>query len=243
MAERLQKVLASAGIASRRKAEKMIRAGRVQVNGRVVQQMGLRVDGQRDDIRVDGHPISRQKHPVYLLVNKPRGVVSTVHDERGRPTVVDLVGSDERLYPVGRLDMDSEGLMLLTNDGDLAHVLTHPRFAHEKEYRVLVRGQPTRIEMRELRQGVSLDDGLARPDRATLLKQDAQGTWLSIVIHEGRKRQIRRMLAAIGHPVVRLVRARMGPLELGQLGPGESRPLTEVEIMALTDLMEAGRCR
>jgi 23S rRNA pseudouridine2605 synthase len=231
MAERLQKALARAGIASRRKAEELIRAGRVQVNGVTVSEMGQPVSAQ-DHILVDGKPLQAPPALVYVLLHKPRGVLSTAQDERGRQTVLDLVPHRERLYPVGRLDQESEGLILLTNDGELTQRLTHPRYEHEKEYRVLVRGAPTPATLRRLREGLLLEDGLIRADEATLLP-GREGSWLRIVLHEGRKHLVRRMCEAVGHPVLRLIRVRLGPLELGALAPGKYRPLTTDEIEKL----------
>jgi 23S rRNA pseudouridine2605 synthase len=237
--ERLQKVLAQAGVASRRACEELIRQGRVQVNGQVVTEMGTKVDPHRDAIRVDGKPISDPAEKVYLILNKPPGYISTVHDPWGRPTVLDLIPYEERLYPVGRLDAESEGLLLLTNDGRLTHRLTHPRYEHEKEYLTLVRGRPRDAVLSRLRRGVDLEEGRTAPaevnrvSRKEGLETPPDTTWLRIVIHEGRKRQIRRMCAAVGHPVQRLVRVRMGPIELGDLAVGEYRPLSAKEVRRL----------
>lgn len=231
--ERLQKVMAHAGVASRRKSEAIIRQGRVRVNGQVVTEMGVKVDPEQDEITVDGKPLSGQERLTYLMLNKPPGVLSTAQDEFGRPTVLDLVDVPQRVYPVGRLDLDSEGLILLTNDGELTHILTHPSYEHEKEYQVLVRGQPSPDDLRALRQGVELTDGPAAVDKVERGSDDGQATWLRIVIHEGRKRQIRRMCQAIGYPVLRLIRTRIGPLELGDLANGRYRDLTEDEIKQL----------
>ena len=234
--ERLQKIMAQAGVGSRRACEQLIRQGRVQVNGRVVRQLGTRADPQRDEILVDGQSLAAADAQVYLILHKPPGYLSTTHDPHGRPTVLDLLSVPQRVYPVGRLDMDSEGLLLLTNDGPLTQRLTHPRYQHEREYRVLVRGQPGRQALRALRQGVELEDGQTSPAEVRLIQgQPAPGgtTWLRIVLREGRKRQIRRMCAAVGHPVQRLIRVRMGPLYLGDLKPGASRPLTRQEIKSL----------
>jgi len=230
--ERLQKVLAHAGVASRRRAEEMIVEGRVQVNGEVVKQLGTKVNPHRDVIVVDGRPLGRPERPVYVLLNKPRGVLSAAHDVRGRKTVVDLVPARSRLYPVGRLDLDSEGLMLLTNDGALALRLAHPRYEHEKEYRVLVAGVPDEAALARLRGGVGLEGGWTRPARVEVEKSNGD-TWLRMVLREGRKRQIRRMVEKVGYQVLRLIRVRMGPLRLGDLPPGAYRPLTREELAAI----------
>jgi len=227
--ERLHKVLARAGVASRRTCEELIAAGRVKVNGQTVSAPGSQIDPEHDRIEVDGRLIALPHEYTYLLLHKPAGYVSTVRDPRGRPTVLDLVHTRERLYPVGRLDMDSEGLLLLTNDGDLMQRLTHPSYEHEKEYHVWVYGQPTTHTLERLREGIELEDGFTRPAQVDVLRREAGGTWLRFVIHEGRKRQLRRMCKAVGHPVRRLVRVRIGLLTLGNLPPGQYRHLTTQE--------------
>ena len=234
--ERLQKVLAHAGVASRRRAEALIETGRVRVNGRLVTKLGTRVDPERDLIIVDGRPIPHPASHTCIVLNKPRGVLSTTSDPYGRVTVLDLVQTEVRVCPVGRLDKDSEGLILLTDDGDLAYRLTHPRYEQEKEYRVLVEGSPDEGSLQQLREGVELDEGRTWPAAVEMEqggKAEREGTWLRIVIHEGRKRQVRRMCQAVGHRVRRLIRVRMGPLELGQLQPGQWRFLTRSEVRAL----------
>lgn len=223
--QRVQKALANAGVASRRVCEDMIEDGRILVNG-VVATLGDKVDPAVDELRVDGAVVSIDNTRRTVLVNKPVGVISTAEDTHGRPTLVDLVGADERLYPVGRLDADSEGLILLTNDGGLTHRLTHPSFGVEKEYLVSVEGQLRPGELRTLRQGVELDDGLTAP---ATVSQPSAGL-LKIVIHEGRNRQIRRMCEAVGHPVTRLVRTRIGPLIDTRLQPGQWRDLERAEV-------------
>lgn len=225
---RLQKVLAAVGFGSRRTAEDLIAAGRVVVNGAVA-ILGARVDIEHDRIEVDGVPISVRTGLVYYLLNKPRGVVTTASDPQGRRTVIDLVPVEPRVFPVGRLDADTEGLLLLTNDGDLTHRLTHPSFGVEKEYLVHVEGEPAPAAIRALRDGVDLDDGRTAPARVA----QVEPSLLRIVIHEGRNRQVRRMCAAVGHPVRRLVRTRIGSLGDRQLKPGEWRPLTIAEVRAL----------
>ncbi|MBC7264644.1 MAG: rRNA pseudouridine synthase [Chloroflexi bacterium] len=237
MRKRLQVVLAEAGVASRRRSEALIRAGRVRVDGHVVTEMGVRVDPAIHRIEVDGQPLPPPQKKVYLLVHKPRGYISTCFDPQGRPTVLDLVPSDlGRLYPVGRLDFESEGLLILTNDGEFALRLAHPRYHQEKEYRVLIAGHPNEETLRRLRQGVTLDDGLAMPTKVENIGREREGTWLSITLHEGRKRQVRRMCEAVGCAVRRLIRVRMGPLELGDLAPGQYRRLNAAEITTLIEI-------
>jgi len=235
-AERLQKVMAHAGIASRRKSEDLIRAGRVMVNGRVVTELGTRVDPVRDDIRVDGRRIRMTPEHVYIVINKPQGVISSMVDRRGRPALGDLVSVPERLYPVGRLDLDSEGLILLTDDGELANFLTHPRYEHEKEYRVLVNGRVSAETLEAWQQGVELEGRPTAPARVEILGQRADDTVLRIVMHEGRKRQIRRVAELLGHPVRQLERVRLGPLHLGALEAGQWRYLTPKEVDSLQAL-------
>lgn len=226
--ERLQKVLARRGIGSRRACEELIAAGRVTVNGAVA-VLGQRVDPARDRIAVDGVPVAVAPGLVYWLLNKPRGVVTTASDPQGRPTVVDLVPREPRVFPVGRLDADTEGLLLLTNDGDLAHRLTHPRYGVPKTYLAEVAGVPSDGDLARLRRGVVLDDGPTAPARVARLAPRL----LRITIHEGRNRQVRRMCEAIGHPVLRLVRTHIGPVSDPRLPPGAWRPLTPAELRAL----------
>jgi 23S rRNA pseudouridine2605 synthase len=227
---RLQKILAAAGVASRRRAEDLLREGRVTVNGRV-SSLGESADPERDVILVDGRPV----HPEaleYWLVHKPAGVLTTVHDPFGRRHVVDLLPERRvRLFPVGRLDLDTEGLVLLTNDGALAHRLLHPSHQVEREYQVTVEGRASARELSPLAQGMSLDDGPTAPARVGRPRYEAASdrTRFTLVLIEGRKRQIRRALEKLGHPVVRLVRVRMGPLRLGRLAAGAARRLTPAE--------------
>jgi 23S rRNA pseudouridine2605 synthase len=234
--ERLQKVLARTGFGSRRKCEELIDDGRVTVNG-VVAILGQRVDTDHDRVEVDGIPVGVRQGLVYYLLNKPRGVVTTASDPQGRPTVIDLLPLEPRVFPVGRLDADTEGLLLLTNDGDLTHRLTHPSFGVEKEYLVEVEGTPSPGALRRLREGVELEDGLTAPAQASLVPPHT----LRITIHEGRNRQVRRMCKAVGHPVVRLVRTRIGPLAERRLAPGEWRPLTLAEVRGLESAVTTER--
>jgi 23S rRNA pseudouridine2605 synthase len=227
--ERLQKVLARLGVGSRRACEELIADGRVTVNGHVA-ELGERVDVDHDLVEVDGAPVGIRPDLVYLLLNKPAGVVTTADDPQGRPTVIGLVPTEPRVFPVGRLDLDTEGLLLLTNDGELAHRLTHPSFGVEKEYLAQVEGRPSRATLRRLRDGVELEDGPTAPARVSATEPDV----LRIVIHEGRNRQVRRMCEAVGHPVRRLVRVRIGPLADRRLAPGTWRPLTGDEVRALS---------
>ncbi|MCX6510322.1 MAG: pseudouridine synthase [Actinobacteria bacterium] len=226
--ERLQKVLARIGIGSRRVCEDLIADGAITVNGEVA-VLGRRVDVDNDEIAINGVIIGIRPGIVHLLLNKPTGVITTADDPHGRPTVLELVPDEPRVFPVGRLDMDTEGLLLLTNDGDLAHRLTHPSFGVEKEYIAHVEGEPTRGELRILREGVELEDGLTAPAKAALVGPGI----LRLTIHEGRNRQIRRMCEAVGHPVIRLIRTRIGPLADRKLKPGEWRPLTGPELRSL----------
>lgn len=226
--QKLQKVIAEAGIASRRAAERLIEAGRVSVNGEPA-TIGRRVDPDTDTVQIDGTPVPTKPGLVHYLLNKPRGVVSTADDPQGRPTVVSLVPPEPRVYPVGRLDADSEGLIILTNDGEMTHQLTHPSFGVDKEYLVQVKGRPAPGAVRRLREGVILDDGPTAPAKVALVAP----TTLRIVIHEGRNRQIRRMCEAVGHPVARLVRTRIGPVADNRLSPSEWRDLSVDEVRAI----------
>jgi len=226
--ERLQKVLARAGLGSRRVCEELIEDGRVRINGDEA-VLGARMDVDSDVVEVDGVPLGVRPGLVYYLLNKPTGVVTTAEDTHGRPTVIELVPSEPRVHPVGRLDMDTEGLLLLTNDGTLTHRLTHPSFGVEKEYVAQVSGTPGRGALRRLREGVALDDGPTAPARAS---SPAPGM-VKLVLHEGRNRQVRRMCDAVGHPVTRLVRTRIGSLRDTELSPGEWRELTTDEVRAL----------
>ena len=226
--ERLQKVLAQRGYGSRRICEELIAAGRVTVNG-VVAILGRRIDPENDQVEVDGNHVGVRPGLVHYLLNKPIGVVTTASDPQGRQTVVELVPTEPRVYPVGRLDRDTEGLLLLTNDGELTNRLTHPRYGVEKEYLAEVTGIVSAASLRRLREGIELDDGMTAPARAS---QPTPGV-LRLTIHEGRNRQVRRMCEAIGHPVRRLVRVRIGPISDRNLPPGAWRALRPDELKAL----------
>ncbi|HBW18118.1 MAG TPA: MFS transporter [Actinobacteria bacterium] len=228
---RLQKVLAAAGVASRRRCEELIGEGRVEVDGEIVRRFGARVDPQRQVIRVDGKRIPASEDLVYLALNKPPGVLTTMSDSRGRPTIADLVGDrTERLFHVGRLDYDTEGLMLLTNDGELAHRLAHPRYGVLKTYLADVAGPLPRDLARQLITGVQLDDGVASADGFRVVERAGSRALVEVTLHEGRKHIVRRMLAAAGTPVSRLVRTQVGPVTLGSLRPGATRRLTTKEV-------------
>lgn len=235
---RLQKFLSRAGVASRRAAETMIRAGRVRVNGQVVTEMGVKVDADRDEVYVDGHPVRRAR-PVWIALNKPRGHVSTRSDPQGRPTLYDLVPeSYHGLFHVGRLDIDSEGLILLTNQGDVAHRMLHPRYGVERVYDVVVPGDFDAAEVTRLLEGVELEDGPARARRVERRSAPRPGlTRLRVTMVEGRKRIVRRLFGELGYPVLRLVRRRFGPIALGTLPQGRWRRLSRKEV----DEIEKGR--
>lgn len=248
--ERLQKVLARAGIASRRKSELLIQEGRVLVNGKVVRELGTQVDLTRDRVTVDGESV-RLESKSYVILHKPRGFLSDRDANRGKPMAFDLVPSSERLYAAGRLDANSEGLLLLTNDGNLAHRLTHPRYGHEKEYVALVEGTPTEQDLARLKAGIWYEGERLRADSAQVIRHfgpaekqmhlepaPANECWLRIVLHEGKKREIRHLCGAIGHPVKRLIRIRIGPIGLGGLTVGKWRTLNEQEVRQLLEYHE-----
>ncbi len=233
MEDRVQKILAQAGYGSRRACEQIIAAGRVTVNGKLI-QLGDKADSDKDEIRIDGQLVKPAEKMVYIALHKPRGIVSTTEDEEGRKTVLDLVPNDVRLFMVGRLDLESEGLVLLTNDGQLANRLMHPRYEHEKEYRVLLARHPDNEQLSLWRKGVILEDGYkTAPAKVYLERYQGKGAWIKIVMHEGRKRQIREVATRIGLPIVSLVRTRIGSLKLGSMPKGDWRYLTEAEIAAL----------
>jgi 23S rRNA pseudouridine2605 synthase len=233
MEDRLQKILARAGFGSRRACEEFIRLGRVAVNGQVA-RLGQRADPDRDHITLDGNPVQVEQRHTYVALHKPPGVLSDEGDGSGRlPTVRDLVPLPGRLFPVGRLDLRSEGLVLLTDDGELTYRLTHPSFGHEKEYRALVEGEPDAETLDKWRRGVFLDGRRTAPAQVSVIGQEKGYTWLRIVLREGRKRQIRRVAAMLGHPPHRLIRVRIGSLRLGDLQPGQWRELSPAEVDAL----------
>lgn len=241
MKDRLQKILAHAGHGSRRSCEDFIRQGRVAVNGQTA-RLGQKADPHRDTITLDGKPVQTDVPRVYVALHKPRGVLSDEGDGSGRlSTVLDMVPLPERLFPVGRLDLRSEGLILLTNDGDMAHRLTHPRFAHEKEYHVLVAGEPDEAVLNKWRRGVFLDGQMTAPASVSILRREDAYVWLRVVLREGRKRQIRRVGAMLGHPVHRVIRMRIGPLQLGNLKLGQWRALTGAEVSALRSAVRKPR--
>jgi 23S rRNA pseudouridine2605 synthase len=233
MSERIQKLMAQAGIGSRRHNEKLIKQGRVIINGRLA-RLGDKADLEKDEIKVDGRIINDSGH-AYIALNKPKGVISSLEDEldEDRTTVRDLIPLPGHIYPVGRLDKQSEGLMLMTNDGKLAHRLTHPRYGHEKEYEVTLEGALADEMIEQWRRGLRLDDKMTAPAGVTLIERTAEQTRLQLTMREGRKRQIRRIAAQFGHPVQQLVRRKIGPLTLGNLQPGQWRHLTPAEVAAL----------
>ncbi len=236
MMERLQKVLAKAGIASRRKAEELIIEGKVTVNGQVVSALGTKVDVSKDKIRVEGRPVRQAEERVYLLLNKPAGYVSTLNDPQGRPKVTDLLkGVGQRVFPVGRLDYATEGLLLLSNDGDFAYRLTHPKHGVEKVYLALVSGIPDKNKIQALRRGVQLEDGVTAPAGVRVLARMEGEALLEIRLHEGRNRQVRRMCESIGHPVLKLQRTALGRLTLRGVPLGSYRPLTGQEVRELLE--------
>ena len=236
--ERIQKVLAKAGIASRREAERMLLEGRVSVNGKVIKTLGFKTDPSSDAIKVNGKRVTGFEPKVTLLLNKPRGYLSTVKDPRGRPTVMDLLqGMKWRLYPVGRLDFDAEGLLLLTNDGDIAQTLSHPRFSISRTYLVKVIGVPDEKKLDRLKKGVMLEDGMAKIVSSHVLRQKEKNSWIQVVVTEGRNRLVKRMFLAIGHRVLKLKRVAFGPIRLGDLPFGHFRYLTTDEMTKLKKLI------
>ncbi|MDA8124690.1 MAG: pseudouridine synthase [Deltaproteobacteria bacterium] len=237
MEERLQKILSQAGIASRRAAEKLLAEGRISVNRKVVTEPGSKADPQRDDIRVDGKLISLEIEKVYLLLHKPPGVVTTLSDPQGRPIVTDLLkGITERVYPVGRLDYDSEGLLILTNDGEFAQQLQHPRYGIPKTYRVKVEGRLQKAELKALEKGIDLSDGPFKPADLLVEKANPASSWLSLTLTDGRNRVIRRAFDAIGHSVIRLIRVAVADILLEPVKEGNWRMLTPREVERLLAL-------
>ena len=224
MQQRLQKVLARAGVASRRKAEELIREGKVRVDGRVVTEMGVKVDPDVQAIECDGMPVARQEKKVYILLHKPAGYLSTVSDPQGRPIVTGLLQNiKERVYPVGRLDLDTEGALILTNDGELAQKILHPSHEVKRTYVAKVKGHPAKKKLDDLSRGIVLEGRKTWPADLEVLHTESKAATIRIVIHEGRKRQVRKMFEAIGHPVLQLKRVAYGQLKLGGLAPGKYR--------------------
>jgi 23S rRNA pseudouridine2605 synthase len=234
--ERLQKIISRAGLASRREAERWILEGRVSVNGTVISKLGSQADPAKDSIKVDGKRIKPAAAPLYFAFHKPAGVITTLNDPQRRPDLtqfIEKLGRKQRVFPVGRLDYNSTGLLLLTNDGELTGRLTHPRFGVKKVYRVKLSACPTAEEFALLRKGIRLEDGVTASARARVLEKLKKNAWVEIEIHEGRKREIRRIFETLGYFVEKLIRVRVGPISLGFLRPGEIRPLSQLEITAL----------
>lgn len=240
--ERLQKVMARAGVASRRRCEDMITSGMVKVNGKVVTELGIKVDPSRDKIQVGNETLFISPRKIYILIYKPRGYITTLSDEKGRKKVTDLLKNiTGRIYPVGRLDRDSEGLLLLTNDGDLAYALTHPKYKIPKTYQARVMGVPSPEKLNKMANGLFLEDGLTAPAKVRLLGLKKGNALLEITIHEGRNRQVRRMCENIGHPVLRLKRVKIANLSIKGLKPGQYRHLTRDEVKSLKERVGLGR--
>ena len=243
MEVRLQKAIADSGLASRRKAEEMIAGGRVTVNGQVVREMGTKIDIEKDHVKVDGRHLKPAPPQVFIMLNKPKGYVSSLSDPEGRPTIMDLLGGvGVRVFPVGRLDYDSEGLMLLTNQGALAQTLLHPRHHVPKTYLIKVKGVLDEKQIGELERGVELEDGMTKPALVRKVRKAEENSWLEVTIHEGRNHQVKRMLDYVRHPVIKLTRVRFGPLTLGSLALGQFRYLTDREANALRAVV-AGRIK
>lgn len=234
MLERLQKIISAAGVASRRAAEEIILEGRVSVNGKVVSELGSKADPGKDHIKVDGKLINPRQPQTYIMLNKPAGYITTMSDPEKRPTVQDfLKGVRTRVYPVGRLDYNTEGMLLLTNDGDFAHLITHPSHELPKTYLVKVKGQLDDATLEKLAKGIYLDDGKTAPARVRKVRREEANSWIEIAIYEGRKRQVRRMMDRVGHSVIRLKRIKIGPISLGDLPMGTYRHLTPDEVKTL----------
>ncbi len=234
MQERLQKIISRAGICSRRRAEELIRRGLVSVNGSVVSRLGAKADPERDEIRVEGKLVFQESAPIYILLHKPEGYITSTSDPEGRPTVMDLLGKQKgRVYPVGRLDWDSSGILLLTNDGELAQQLTHPSYQVQKTYEVKVKGWPDESALELLRSGVRIAGRKTAPAQVLPLPRKGKHPWLRISLIEGRNRQVRRMCEAVGHPAIKLKRTAVGPLRLGDLPAGRFRHLDEAEVAML----------
>ena len=241
MEERLQKYLASCGVASRRMSEEIIKSGRVAVNGQIVTEMGVKIKIGTDKVTVDGKDITPEEEHVYLMLNKPEGYVTTAHDPQGRPTVLDLVAEvPQRVFPIGRLDVDTEGLLFLTNDGELAYRLTHPKFAVTKVYHALVTGKPSEDKLDRMRNGLKLEDGMTKPCTVKVIRRYNHKTMLEITMSEGRNRQVRRMCQAIGNPIIELERVKIENIELSQVKRGQYRKLTLEELAPLMYKVQLG---
>ena len=241
MEERLQKYLASCGVASRRMSEEIIKSGRVAVNGQIVTEMGVKIKIGTDKVTVDGKDITPEEEHVYLMLNKPEGYVTTAHDPQGRPTVLDLVAEvPQRVFPIGRLDVDTEGLLFLTNDGELAYRLTHPKFAVTKVYHALVTGKPSEDKLDRMRNGLKLEDRMTKPCTVKVIRRYNHKTMLEITISEGRNRQVRRMCQAIGNPIIELERVKIENIELSQVKRGQYRKLTLEELAPLMYKVQLG---
>lgn len=234
---RVQKFLAHQGIASRRTIEKMINGGRISINGKVITEQGTKIDPSLDKVAVDGKNIKATSEFAYYWVNKPIGIISASNSNVGESVITDLVDTPIRIYPVGRLDKDSQGLILLTNDGELTHRLTHPKYHIDKTYKVLVTGDLTEAKIEKLQTGIHLEEGKTAPAQVEVIESDKTGAWLQFVIHEGKHRQIRRMCEVVGLHVVDLIRTHVGPISLGKIGLGKSRKATTKEIATLKSLV------
>jgi len=235
--ERLQKIIASAGITSRRKAEELISEGRVTINGKVTTELGVKADPLKDRISVDGKPVTLSGPRIYVLLNKPKGYISSISDPENRPVVVDLLTKLKgRVYPVGRLDYDAEGVLLLTNDGEFSNKLIHPKFKVAKKYLVKVRDVPSKEDLAKLENGVRLEDGKTLPAKAHLVRQTKENSWIELTVFEGRNRLVKRMCQAVGHPVAKLQRVEFAGIRLGKMKIGEWRFLTSAEIERLKAL-------
>jgi 23S rRNA pseudouridine2605 synthase len=234
--ERLQKLLARAGLASRREAERWILEGRITVNGTVVRKLGSQADPAKDSIKVDGKRVKPLAAPLYYAFHKPPGIITTLNDPERRPDLTPYLarlGEKRRVFPVGRLDYNTTGILLLTNDGELALRLTHPRFGVKKIYRVKLSACPTEEDLAHLRKGIRLDDGMTAPARVRIVEKLKKNAWVEIELHEGRRREVRRMFEALGYFVEKLIRIRFGPISLGALAPGTLRPLSQIEVQSL----------
>lgn len=242
MQERLQKIISCAGVASRRKAEELILEGGVTVNGKIVRELGIKADPEKDAIKVKGKLIHIPRRKTYIVLNKPKGCITSVSDPRGRPVVMDLLkGVRARVYPVGRLDYDTEGLLILTDDGELAHALMHPAHEIPKTYLAKIKGVLEDKEIEKLERGMRLREGITAPAAVRKIKRTDSNSWIEITVHEGRYHQVRRMLEKVGHPVLKLFRSRHGPIELGDVPLGRYRYLTPQEVKKLKEIEAKGR--